>query len=238
MKRLDVYPRPEPYPAVPDWDVSGQGVLPRKRSGGIGWLPEGLLDRYSRTLVEGFIQKRVDELESSVTLVSADPSVPRKTFEPRGDVKIKDHLHISYLSPRFFTTLLLAPSAKHALLLGGITERLFVASSPESFLRLFETSDSDLGMDCDLVASLSLQQRLRVWMIPEPLVGASLYPIPFRHPLDAKRTLSFESFKTLTFLFTSVTLDFVERALYIALHARFVPGGEPWKRWHRALQHM
>ncbi len=46
----------------------------RLQGGGVGWQPEGMLERYSRHLVEEFLHSRAQELDTQIKLVFADPS--------------------------------------------------------------------------------------------------------------------------------------------------------------------
>lgn len=234
VKRLDVYPRPDPLPAVPNWGGSGEGG---SHGGGVGWQPEGFLERYSRRLIEEFLTRRVDEVGISVKLVSGDPSVQQKVFEHQPSIKHNGNLEISYLSQRFFSTLLLSPSASHALLLGSATENLFVTPSPELFIRVFSGPAESNSRRISSIP-VSFTQRLRLWAIPRILSNSPRYPVPAQNIFDTHGTFNCRNIGTILFLLSSLTLDTLERVVFTSLQARFVPGGEPWKRWDRALKHM
>ncbi|KAI0354321.1 hypothetical protein OH77DRAFT_1405638 [Trametes cingulata] len=240
VKRLDVFPRPDPKPSTPGWrtlrtasqkteGADAQG--PERIYGGIGWQPEGALEAYSRQLVEHFLARRAEELNISILLVSGNPSVPPHMFSPpshrggkaagQGD---KADLTIHYTAPRFFSTLLLAPSPSHMLLLGH-TEDLFRVNSASLFSQVFSAAPS--------IAQGSFTQRLRIWLLPAHFVGSAASPsgVPPRHPLDADRPLV----NTLVICAMHL-LDHVEKAVFTSLGARFVPGLAPWQRWERAAR--
>lgn len=228
-KRLDVFIRPEPLPVSPEWD-SYPGVRePQPNSGGVKWLSEGYLEKRARIYVESFLQRRADETGISVTLIHGDPSVPKCTFLPTKEVKSQMTLKISYLSPRFFTILLTAPSPTHALLLGSETEKIFFPSSPELFLSIFSPTPYPPSSENSNPNSM-LIQRLRTRFLPPSF--RETIPIPEMHPLDEgpkdKRT-------SLLFLVSNILwFDRWEPRVFRFFRARPVPGNEPWKQWDRA----
>ncbi|KAJ7353291.1 hypothetical protein DFH08DRAFT_774239, partial [Mycena albidolilacea] len=143
-KRLDVFIRPEPVPAT--WaapNPNSDSLLPVE--GGVRWLDEGPLEAYARRQVETFLRRRVDETGVPVSLVPGNPSLATRTFSPSSSANPNANtdagLTISYLSPRLYTILLLAPSPQHALLL-GTTERIFRASSATLFHATFSSAAS------------------------------------------------------------------------------------------------
>lgn len=126
-----------------------QATTAARTYGGIGWQDEGPLEAYARRVVERFLRRRASELGTTVALVSGDPSVPKQVFAPgstlssapagkstQSSPSSTDELVVHYTAPLFFTTLLLAPSAAHMLLLGR-TEDLFRVSSELLFARVF-----------------------------------------------------------------------------------------------------
>ena len=236
VKGMDVYPRPDPKPATPHWDspssrlVPGQGgdgeaqITPRVY-GGIGWQDEGLVEAYARRITEDFFARRAEDLHMDVTLVSGDPLVPGRTFSPsaaggEGD-GAREQLIIHYTAPRFFTTLLLAPSAEHLLLLGH-TDDLFRLSSDELFIRMYSVPPA-------VGSFTSWTQQLRASQLPRRFVSAAT--IPPQHPLDSnsRRVLNACAVCLLHFL------DVLEKNVFTLVRARFVPGTEPWRRWERAV---
>lgn len=210
-KRLDVYIRPEPIPS----------------SGGVRWLPASPLEAYARQRAEAFLEQAVEATGISVTLHSADPMDLTLSFIPATRAS-RDHLDITYLSPRFFSILFVSPSAEIAFAMGNESEGIFTASSRELFVEIFEQSTKE--------GHLSLRQWLRC--------------LPFRgkyhleglkrrqHPLDSdcvtwpKRILSFTS------LLVVLVLAKLEEWIFRIAKARIVVGDEPWQQWDRTVQVM
>ncbi|KAJ6630084.1 hypothetical protein B0H10DRAFT_2208215 [Mycena sp. CBHHK59/15] len=220
-KRLDVFIRPEPIPAASSW---GSGTTHTSRTshtveGGVRWTDEGLFERYARLQVEDFLARRVEDTGVVVVLVAANPSIAPRTFSPATKTS-NTVLTISYLAPRFFTILLLSPSAAHALLLGSATERIFFPSSAELFLATFSLSAQAPG------AALSRRQRMRRRPIPASLP----LPVPPRHVLDRGVLVSTAVVWALLFL------DRLEAWVFRVARARPVTGLEPWKQWERAAR--
>ncbi|KZT03298.1 uncharacterized protein LAESUDRAFT_704910 [Laetiporus sulphureus 93-53] len=228
VKRLDVYPRPEPMPAQQGWGGSGATC-----NGGVGWQSETLLEQYARKRVEAFLRRRVDETEIQVTLVAADPTVASRTFSPtpkkQSDSGSEGHtLTIWYSSPQFFTTLFLAPSLPLAVLLGYSTERLFVPSSGSLLAALF-TADALLPPH----RRSSLSQMLRMLVVPRRLLKMPSAMVPREHPLDPNGLLPTATNTLCVAILLLMTIQ--EYCLYRLARARFVVGQEPEYRWHRAL---
>ncbi|KAJ6463489.1 hypothetical protein C8R45DRAFT_1025942 [Mycena sanguinolenta] len=223
-KRLDVFIRPEPVPAT--WIPPNSEPLLLPVEGGVRWLDEGPFEKYARVQVEDFLRRRVEATGVSVSLVPANPSLAPRTFSPsdRPNDEVAVQLTISYLSPRVFTLLLLAPSSQHALLL-GTTERIFYASSAELFHSTFAATAPHPNM------LPSRRQRLRC--APVPLSALPL-PIPATHPLDSPAFLS--AFMSAAVIWTLLFLDRVEAWVFWAARARPVRGLEPWKQWERAAR--
>ncbi|KAI0632927.1 hypothetical protein C8Q77DRAFT_1175724, partial [Trametes polyzona] len=223
VKRLDVFPRPDPKPATPGFLPSSSDDSTTERVyGGVGWQPEGALEAYSRQLVERFLARRSEELGLTIDLISGDPSVPRHVFAPSGGNAHdeEDTLTIHYAAPRFFSTLLLAPSPEHMLLVGR-TEDLFRASSDSLFAQVFSPTPSS--------STRSFTQRVRTSLLPSTFMTISHSPLPGKHPLDRDRPLM-----NVLVICTMHLLDHLEKTIFGLLRARFVPGLEPWRRWERA----
>ncbi|KAI1789672.1 hypothetical protein LXA43DRAFT_553207 [Ganoderma leucocontextum] len=237
VKGLDVFPRPDPKPATPHWgllsprsipgeDGDGKIQIAPRVYGGIGWQDEGLLEAYARKITEDFFARRAENLRMDVTLVSGDRSVPCQTFSPwttlasgDGDVA-REELVIHYTAPRFFTTLLLAPSAEHLLLLRR-TDGLFRVSSDELFVRMFSVVPA-------VESSMSWTQQLRVSLLPHRFVSAAA--MARRHPLDSNGPRLLNALAVCLLHFA----DVLEKNVFTLVRARFVPGTEPWRRWERA----
>lgn len=237
VKGLDVFPRPDPKPAAASWGhfnprsipgEPGDGtarIVPRVY-GGIRWQDQGLLETYTRRITEDFLGRRAKDLGIDVTFVSGDPSVPDRTFSPwfspaggDGDIA-RQELVIHYTSPRFFTTLLLAPSAEHLLLLKR-TDDLFRASSDELLVRVFSVGPI-------AGSPVSWTQQLRTLFLPRRFVSAAA--VAPQHPLDSNGPRLLNALAVCLLHFA----DVLEKNLFTLLRARFVPGMEPWRRWERA----
>jgi len=70
LKRLDVFPRPEPYLVTAS--IPSPDAVP---GGGVGWQKEGMLEAYTHELVLGFLRRRTAETGISVLLTPPNPSV-------------------------------------------------------------------------------------------------------------------------------------------------------------------
>ncbi|KAH9894007.1 hypothetical protein C8Q73DRAFT_694094 [Cubamyces lactineus] len=237
VKRLNVFPRPDPKPAAAGWRTvssssqKGASAAATKERvyGGVGWPPEGALEKYARHVVERFLARRADELGIVICLRSGDPSTGQQMFSPLGHETQHPGLAIHYTAPRFFSTLLLAPSAQHMLLLGR-SEDLFRVDSEALFLQVFSPPKAP--------PCLLYTQKVRTWLLPRHfLLAASSDPdvlravVPRAHPLDESAPLS----NTLIICAMHMT-DMLEKAVFTAVRARFVPGLEPWGRWDRAAR--
>ena len=227
QKRLDVYPRPEPVSQLrstedrleKDGNAIEGPIEPV--TGAIGWQGESILERWARKRLEAFLTQ--NDKETSVTLVSSDPTVPSKTF---GLPSSKKTLVITYRSPKFFTVMIMAPSALHAVLLGSETERIFTTSSRNVFLDVFSPTQS--GPTHTFIRSLV--KRIRLARIPAQVLAR--YPIPSgdkeANPLDYGSPVILLIAIALVFL-----QDWAEAMIVAATGARFVRGSEPWKGWER-----
>ncbi|TFK72364.1 hypothetical protein BDN72DRAFT_887266 [Pluteus cervinus] len=241
IKRLDVFLRPEPHPRPIFWENSSveDGLSKQRIGGGVKWLPSGPLETFARARLLSFLQKRVDDTRIIVELVSADPAVPNFKLAPAshtsnstipsrtGNGARQKHLIISYLSPRFFTIILLCPSPSHALLLGSKTEKIFNVSSIELFLTLFDFPPSHPSILTTI--TLSASQRLRVANIPKSIP----YSIPINHPLDLDISGS-RSISSYLVVWTLLFFERLEAWVFWLSRARLVAGDEPWKQWERA----
>ncbi|KAA1474186.1 hypothetical protein DENSPDRAFT_823943 [Dentipellis sp. KUC8613] len=123
---LAVWRRPEMLPVAPDWGhFRNRNRLDNDKSrqtkgGGIAWQRPTIIENLAADVIYSFIARRAMELDMVVVLQAGDPSIPPREFSHEDDVPHpRRTLTISYLSPRFFTLLLLAPNARTALTLGG-----------------------------------------------------------------------------------------------------------------------
>ena len=144
-RRLNVYKRPEPKPVR--WTTAPPSTLAPGKGGGIGWQHPTLLERAARRIVTTFLARRGDAVGVVITLQPGDPSEQTQRFDARHDgadgmIEGKTReLVISYLSPRFFTLLVLAGDAPTALQCGKGTAgdvREFVVSDEALFCEVFD----------------------------------------------------------------------------------------------------
>ncbi|KAJ3515000.1 hypothetical protein NLJ89_g2028 [Agrocybe chaxingu] len=236
-KKLDVFLRPPPKPATKDWDTEVPDTSSPSPAGGVKWLEEGMLERFARRRVEGFLRRRVNETGIEVTLIAADPSIPQRTFSP--SAPLCSRLTIYYLSFQFFTILFLAPSAKHALLLGSNSEDIFHVSSRSLFLSVFSTMAKISLPSSPSSPRLSPKsrpsypawlQRIRCQNLPRTLASS----IPTSHFLDSE-TL-WDRMICATVIYTHRYLDALEKWVFTLARARLVEGQEPWLQWERAAE--
>ncbi|KAI0830221.1 hypothetical protein BC628DRAFT_988740 [Trametes gibbosa] len=235
IKRLDVFPRPDPKPATSGWfslhtrDSPCTGPAPARTYGGIGWQPEGALEAYSRRRVERLLARRGAELGTHIELVPGDPSIPRQLFGPPCDVQKRSGrgeaaLAIHYAAPRFFSTLLLAPSPEHALLTAR-AEDLFRTNSDSLFCSVFSGNSLNAGFE----KKASFTQRARTALLPQHFLAAEPSGVLATNPLDDDAP-----FLNVLVICALHLLDRLEKAVFALFRARFVPGMEPWMRWERA----
>lgn len=233
VKRLDVFVRPDPKPAVPGWPA-GEELKSLDPAGGVGWQEETWTECFARRRVEAFLKKRVEELGMMVTLKPANPAIPTRHFAPanRKDLQDARTLVVSYLSPTLYSTFFLAPSAAHALMMGE--ENQFKVSSIELFLWVFGARRSAPCTDgLEERDGMSFTQRWRVRQIPPSCNILHRIPTPAVHPLDSTNTFTY--FLTILTLFYTSFMDNFTRFMYASFGARFVKGQEPWSRrtWER-----
>ncbi|KAI0712766.1 hypothetical protein C8T65DRAFT_608154 [Cerioporus squamosus] len=233
VKRLDVFPRPDPKPAMRAWGVSLSGARdeeenPRRAHGGIGWQEEGPLEAFARRAVERFLARRAEELEVAVVLESGDPSAPRRVFAPStsslsSSAGPQERLVIHYAALRFFPTLLLAPCAEH-MLVAGRSEDLFRVNEEGLFVRVFAAPPAE---------KVFWVQSLRLALLPKRFARTPSRGVPPRHPLDEGWGVA----SALAVCLVHVG-DLLEKMVFTGLKARFVPGLEPWRRWERAAMSL
>lgn len=226
-KRLDVFIRPEPYSVASVSDSKRLG-------GGIKWQNEGLLEQYTRGRVEYFLAHRADETGITIELVPSDPSLPRRIYAPSKISANNNHQHLTihYLSPRFFTILFQSPSAAHAYLLGGTTERIFTANSVDLFLAVFSKDDVAPAPPSSFTSTLSIAQRIRIRPITPYLLSSPSLSVPSAHTFDSTDTV--RQLLNVCVLCTLLFLDNLEKWIFKLARARIVSGGEPWRQWQRA----
>ncbi|KAK7446978.1 hypothetical protein VKT23_014191 [Stygiomarasmius scandens] len=245
-KRLDVYIRPEPLPAADSWGSTNKSGSPSSLGGGVRWQPAGAFESYARDAVEKFLMDRTAELGIRVELIPGSATEMRRVFDGEASrdaavQKQKRTLSISYLSPRFFTILLLSPSVKYALLYGSKTEGIFVVSDEALFLQVFGADESQN----DVSQRLSIRQRLRCIPIPASLLpnshpnphstpSSDSFIVPPKHILDKEPYTS--PFGSTLVILALLSLASLEKYIFKLVRARTVKGDEPWAAWERAAE--
>jgi len=152
-RRFDIHKRPKPEPIR--WFATTAAPA-RIKDGGIGWQRPTLLERAAQHTVSAFFARRADAFGVCITLEPGDPSARVQRFggsppptSPGGTSGPARPctLVISYLSPRFFTLLMLARDGQTALRRGrgrgncaaGHSDvREFVASDEALFCEVFD----------------------------------------------------------------------------------------------------
>ncbi|KAG1733713.1 hypothetical protein EDB19DRAFT_1929043 [Suillus lakei] len=207
-KGLNILAKPDPYPSI------RQSSFENLTPGGIIWQKESFIEKYFRQRFYSFLQRRCQEVNIVVTLLSGNPSVRPIAFSSHLDASSLRTLTISYTSPQFFIQAFLAPSASF-LLAFGTAEGLFTLSDRELFLEIYSPPSQ----------SNTLMSRLTHHMRSTP------------HPLTAPSSLA--GLSDLLAASTVMLLDYLEMLVFSAARVRFVRGDEPWlrARWDRALFH-
>ena len=201
-RSLGIWKRPEMHPVTRGWacakagtqgfdegeKVVGKDERKSIQGGGVYWQVPSLLERLSKKHVSSFLSRRANELGMAITLKPGNPYLPTQAFVPLQEsedtLKVQKYLTISYLSPRLFTLLLLAPSADAALVLGG------PQSIREGELGEFITSDDGLFRELFALSSSShhprpsVAQSLRASRSPLETRGCEKIPIPPSNALD------------------------------------------------------
>jgi len=220
-KRLDVFLRPEPLSTRKNMISNATPPSNETIPGGVKWQEEGFLEGFARRKVERFLQKRTQEADIEVTLVSANPSIPQRTFSPARTETTRSQLIITSLSPRLFTIVFLAPSSEHALLLGCDSEKIFSVSSRQLFLKTFSSLSSETAKPSQL-------QSARYHGLPRSLP----FHVPSSHYLDDGTFI--DTIYSSLVIHALHFLDFLETWIFSITRARIVEGQEPWKQWDRA----
>ncbi|KAF8598618.1 hypothetical protein BDV93DRAFT_450833 [Ceratobasidium sp. AG-I] len=224
---LAVFARPEPTAGIGrDWVEKALGgvwndVQPRERTtgedaevgGAIGWQTESGGERWARERFEQVFGKEAERRGVSLKLACVDPSVPIRFI----GAKEGKELVLCYRSPRTWTAVLVAPSAKEALEVGSRAEKWFAVSDEGLFVELWDASPPPRDRPSNLVIQTVQSIRTRLSPFSQPK------PARF-HPLDTPASIS---------LLLHVCLLYVtfhaERLIFGATRARFVRGDAPWR---------
>lgn len=240
-KRLDVFPRPEPFV------VEGTGEVNPVEGGGkegaIGYF-EGN-DIYKDLVVE-FIQCRLDQIgkdegrrievlfipggriESGLRIIpsSLDGSLQEGT---------KEELRIDYLTPMIFSDLITSPTVELALQSGSKIEQRWSTTNDKSFLHLLSpsslmtvNSNNELNWRSRLLDKI--RHRQFEWGLSfSPSYAPSRTTRVPSNPLTSSSP-SFRLIKTIFLQFFIVRLGYW---IFILTGARFVVGMETWMEWTR-----
>lgn len=242
-KGLDVYARPAPRAA----DMAVERSLGTRRNpvqqdekgartqgSGVGWQPEGMLERYARRLVEHFLHARAQEMDIQIELVFADPSFGTRSF-PTTSGKT-DTLTIFVRSSQAFVFLFISPTPGLALALGQESEHHFTMSDANLFMSVFEVQQRTRG-----TVLARFAQRIRLSPLPKVIKPASTI-VQQRHFLDSPFTTTRidrirREIVNIFALLLFYILLYTEKFIFTMFHARFVAGEEPWDIWTR-VQHF
>jgi hypothetical protein len=217
-RRLDVYKRPEPKPVR--WTTAPPSALTPTKGGGIGWQHPTLLERAARRIVTTFLARCADALGVAITLQPGDPSEQTQRFDAHHDGAdgMTRKLVISYLSPRFFTLLILAGDASTALQWGrgkAGDVREFVVSDEALFCEVF-----DEGTIAGGEGGATWPARL-LRLLPQPghVQGHEHEQRPLAHPLAPRSRVGQAGFAVL--LCALITTEWAEEMLWRVAHVRW-----------------
>ena len=227
-RRLRVYKRPEPKPVR--WTTAPPSTLAPTKGGGVGWQHPTILERAARRIVTTFLARRADTLGVVITLQPGNPSEQTQRFDAHRDEanemtegKTRE-LVISYLSPRFFTVLVLAGDAPTALQWGrGSTGevREFVVSDEALFYEVFDAGTKAAAGEGGGAAWPARLLRL----LPQPGPGVHEQrhdeheQRPHAHPLAPRGCVGQAGFAVL--LCALVAIEWAEEMLWRVVRVRW-----------------
>ncbi|KAG8725521.1 hypothetical protein FRC09_013760 [Ceratobasidium sp. 395] len=245
QRGLAVFARPEPVAGVGrEWvertlggvwnDVQPTTAREDEKiiGGAIGWQAESSTERWARERFEARFGAIAAKAGLRVQIVSVDPSIPVYTMgsAPRDDGKRDQELVICYRSPRTWTSMLLAPTAQHALELGSQAEKWFVVSDDQLFISLWDKASLVADRRPKWILALVDAIRRRLTHIPATTPTSVSLPLPpySPHPFDSPASIA------LPFHVCLLYLTFhMERIIFGFTRARFVQGESPWRVWDR-----
>ncbi len=224
-RRLDVYKRPEPKPVswstAPSITTTTIAAPALIKGGGIGWQHPTLLERAARRTVNTFLARRADVLGVCITLQPGNPSAKiQRFFGTHHDDGVARELVISYLSPRFFTLLVLAGDARTALRRGDGSRgkragdvREFMVSDEALFCEVFDARAAGGRNGTRSVRLLGL--------LPLPRDGNDHWDGPHRHqhPLVPESRMGKAGFTML--LCALVAIEWAEELLWRVARVRW-----------------
>ena len=222
---LAVWIRPEPFAGERE---ARNPVQDGAEKGSVGWQEEGSTEKWARERVRRFLSARGGDDVVRVVLRSADESVEDMDFGPVGAGNEKERvLLVTYLTPLFFTDLVVSPSIPLALELGSHTEHRWSTSDDALFLKVF-TNPSPPSVP-PLRSRLAQSVRLAAmsWGLSFADLPHATPPKPDSHPLDDG------SIGMVWTLFTHYVFLRIGYSVFSASRARVVGGTESWGEWAR-----
>lgn len=250
-KRLDVFPRPEPYFVPTDQKDSEANVVvdpnPVRKGakvGGVGWQTADWTTNVARRRVLAFLRRRVSRLAEAgtaieVELVSGDtnvsPIVIRHDHPTVASPSETRMLSITYLTPLFFNDLVGFPSPDIALLVGSKTEGRWHVNSEDLFKSVFDSPRRDARQRRKSRIEQVRASQLR-WHLAflDPSSPSPTLATEVGNPLDDIEEGASQTQLLFAVLFTSVA-ERLAYHIFAWTGARFVKGTEPWGQVARAV---
>jgi len=233
-KRLAVYPRPQPSSEAaknawnaPQDDVEGLG-LP------IAWQIPGWSETTARRIVLDELRSRVEKNGIDLHIEFLDQ---REDFVLSRDRSLKDRklCTIKTADPKFFSNLVIAPSALHFVILSP--ELLTTIDDPSLFLVLMGGTSSP-ARQLSILERMTNAMRRRFFLFF--MAHSALPATPDLWPFDDSHFITNPSLVDQIEICLIVTLayfaDLAEEQIMRLVGASFVEGREPWKQWERALK--
>ena len=219
---LAVWIRPEPFAG------GGDGPNPVQEGaekGSVGWQEEGAMEKWATEKVRTFLHKRRAK-GVRVVLRSTDESVEDMDYVT-GDAVEERLLLVTYLTPLFFTDLVVSPSIPLALALGSHTEHRWSTNNDSLFLEVFDASPTTLPHSTFSRLAQSLRCRIMAWALTFAALPPASPPTVTPHPLD-DGTIGMVWTLFIHFVFLRIGYS-----LFAASRARVVEGTESWGEWAR-----
>ncbi|CEL61105.1 hypothetical protein RSOLAG1IB_09756 [Rhizoctonia solani AG-1 IB] len=194
--------------------------------GSIGWQCESPTERWARERFEARINVIATTLGIKLRIASTNPLVPVALLGSQENYARE--LTLCYRSPRVWTSILISPTAAHALELGSRAEHWFGVSDETLFKKLWDHSSFPEGRG-HIVKMVGLM-RTRLTYLPTPIKTTLIMPQPPYppHPLDSPSSFSLLAHVCLLYL-----AFHTERLVFGVTRARFVVGDTPWRVWER-----